>query len=77
MSNTTYTNNEESDDYDPAMATDEAAAMAELVQEASLANMTLQVLLAVKRPREEDPEPTELAESEAELVKKHIGGEEG
>ena len=58
------------------MATDEAAAMAELVQEASVANMTLQVLLAVKRPRE-DPEPTELAESEAELVKKHIGGEEG
>ena len=54
------------------MATDEAAAMAELVQEASLANMTLQVLLAVKRPRE-DPEPTESeatepAESEAELV---------
>ena len=58
------------------MATDEAAAMAELAQEASLANMTLQVLLAVKRPRE-DPEPTELVESEAELVKKHIGGEEG
>ena len=50
--------------------------MAELVQEASVANMTLQVLLAVKRPREE-PEHTEPAESEAELVKKHIGGEEG
>ena len=61
---------------DDAVATDEAAVMAELVQEASAANMTLQVLLAVKRPREE-PEHTEPAESEAELVKKHIGGEEG
>ena len=54
------------------MATDEAAAMAELVQEASLANVTLQVLLAVKRPREDpeptESEPTEPAESEAELV---------
>ena len=67
--------NDGSDD-DDAMATDEAAAMAELVQEASAANMTLQVLLAVKRPREE-PEHIESAESEAELVKKHIGGEEG
>ena len=67
MNHTTYTDNEESDDYDPAMATDEAAAMAELVQEASLANVTLQVLLTVKRPREE-PEPTEPTESEAELV---------
>ena len=60
--------NDGSDD-DDAMATDEAAAMAELVQEASAANMTLQVLLAVKRPREE-PEHIESAESEAELVKK-------
>ena len=67
--------NDGSDD-DDAVATDEAAAMAELVQEASAANMTLQVLLAVKRPREE-PEHTEPAESEAELVKKHIGGKEG
>ena len=49
------------------MATDEAAAMAELVQEASLANTTLQVLLEIKRKREE-PEPTGPTESEAELV---------
>ena len=62
------------DDFDD-LATDEAAAMAELVQEASIANTTLQVLLEIKRPREE-PEHTE-PESEAELVKKHIGGEEG
>ena len=68
--------NDDGSDDDDGVATDEAAAMAELVQEASVANMTLQVLLAVKRPREE-PEHTEPAESEAELVKKHIGGEEG
>ena len=72
--NAAYENEDDDDDDD--VATDEAAAMAELVQEASVANMTLQVLLAVKRPREES-EPTEPAESEAELVKKHIGGEEG
>ncbi len=54
-------------DDDDGVATDEAAAMAELVREASLADVTLQVLLAVKRPREE-PEPTEPTESEAELV---------
>ena len=72
--NAAYENDDGDDDDD--VATDEAAAMAELVQEASVANMTLQVLLAVKRPREE-PEHTEPAESEAELVKKHIGGEEG
>ena len=72
--NAAYENEDGDDDDD--VATDEAAAMAELVQEASVANMTLQVLLAVKRPREE-PEHTEPAESEAELVKKHIGGEEG
>ena len=58
--------NDGSDD-DDGVATDEAAAMAELVQEASLADVTLQVLLTVKRPREE-PEPTEPTESEAELV---------
>ena len=69
-------NTDNDDDFDDGVATDEAAAMAELVQEASVANMTLQVLLAVKRPREE-PEPTEPAESKAELVKKHIGGEQG
>ena len=66
MNHTTYTNNDGSDD-DDGLATDEAAAMAELVQEASLADVTLQVLLTVKRPREE-PEPTEPTESEAELV---------
>ena len=71
--NATHENDSSDDD---GVATDEAAAMAELVQEASLADVTLQVLLAVKRPREE-PEPTEPAESEAELVRKHIGGEEG
>ncbi len=60
--------NENGSDDDDDFATDEAAAMAELVQEASLANTTLQVLLEIKRPRE-DPEPTEPAESEAELVK--------
>ena len=58
--------NDGSDD-DDGVATDEAAAMAELVQEASLADVTLQVLLTVKRPREE-PEPIEPTESEAELV---------
>ena len=58
--------NDGSDD-DDGVATDEAAAMAELVQEASRADVTLQVLLTVKRPREE-PEPTEPTESEAELV---------
>ena len=58
--------NDGSDD-DDGVATDEAAAMAELVQEASLANTTLQVLLEIKRKRE-DSEPTEPAESEAELV---------
>ena len=57
--------NDSSDDDD--LATDEAAAMAELVQEASLANTTLQVLLEIKRKREE-PEPTGPTESEAELV---------
>ena len=61
--------NDDGSDDDDGVATDEAAAMAELVQEASVANMTLQVLLAVKRPREE-PEHIESAESEAELVKK-------
>ena len=45
--------NADDDDYDDGVATDEADAMAELVQEASLADMTLQVLLTVKRPREE------------------------
>ena len=50
-----YKNNgNDDDDYDDGLATDEAAAMTELVQEASLANLTLQVLLAVKRPREEE-----------------------
>ena len=50
-----YNNNgNDNDDYNDGLATDEAAAMAELVQEASLANITLQVLLAVKRPREEE-----------------------
>ena len=63
--NTAYENEDGDDDDD--VATDEAAAMSELVQEASLANVTLQVLLTVKRPREE-PEPTEPTESEAELV---------
>ena len=72
--NAAYENDNGSDDDDD-LATDEAAAMAELVQEASLMNMTLQVLLEIKRPREE-PEHAE-PESEAELVKKHIGGEEG
>ena len=64
--NAAYENDDGSDD-DDGVATDEAAAMAELVQEASLADVTLQVLLTVKRPREE-PEPTEPTESEAELV---------
>ena len=59
--------NDDGSDDDDGVATDEAAAMAELVQEASLADVTLQVLLTVKRPREE-PEPTEPTESEAELV---------
>ena len=71
--NAAYENGGSDDDDD--LATDEAAAMAELVQEASLVNTTLQVLLEIKRPREE-PEHAE-PESEAELVKKHIGGEEG
>ena len=62
--NAAYENDDDDDDDDDDVATDEAAAMAELVQEASVANMTLQVLLAVKRPREE-PEHTEPAESEA------------
>ena len=58
--NATHENDSSDDD---GVATDEAAAMAELVQEASLANMTLQVMLAVKRPREE-PEHTEPAAPE-------------
>ena len=63
--NAAYENN--GSDDDDGVATDEAAAMAELVQEASLANTTLQVLLEIKRKREDsEPEP---AESEAELVK--------
>ena len=58
--------NDDGSDDDDGVATDEAAAMAELVQEASLANTTLQVLLEIKRKREDsEPEP---AESEAELV---------
>ena len=69
-------NDDGSDDDFDGLATDEATAIAELMAQAAAKNVTIQVLVAVKRPREE-PEPTEPTESEAELVKKHIGGEEG
>ena len=60
-------NDDGSDNDFDGLATDEAAAIAELMAQAAAKNVTIQVLVAVKRPREE-PEPTEPTESEAELV---------
>jgi hypothetical protein len=60
-------NDDGSDNDFDGLATDEAAAIAELMAQAAAQNVTIQVLVAVKRPREE-PEPTEPTESEAELV---------
>ena len=48
-----YENDDNDDYYDDGVATDEAAAMAELVQEASLAD-TLQCNTGVKRKREDE-----------------------
>ena len=58
--------NDDSDDFDD-LDTEEAAAIAELMAQAAAQNVTMQVLVTNKRPREE-PEPTEPTESEAELV---------
>ena len=60
-------NDDGSDDDFDDLDTEEAAAIAELMAQAAAKNVTIQVLVAVKRPREE-PEPTEPTESEAELV---------
>ena len=58
-----YKNNDNDDDYDDGVATDEAAAIAEAMAQAAAQNVTMQVLMANKRPRTE-PEPTEPAEPE-------------
>ena len=64
-----YKNNDNDDDYNDGVATDEAAAIAEAMAQAAAQNVTMQVLMANKRPREE-----ENAEPEVGLVSKHIGG---
>ena len=58
-----YKNNDNDDDYDDGVAADEAAAIAEEMAQAAAQNVTMQVLMANKRPRTE-PEPTEPAEPE-------------
>ena len=60
-------NDDGSDDDFDDLDTEEAAAIAELMAQAAAQNVTMQVLVTNKRPREE-PEPTEPTESEAELV---------
>jgi hypothetical protein len=67
MNHATYTNNDGSDDDFDELDTEEAAAIAELMAQAAAQNVTMQVLVSSKRPREE-AEPTEATESEAELV---------
>ena len=47
-------NGNDGDDYDDGLATDEADAMAKLVQETSLADTTLQCYTGVKRKREDE-----------------------
>ena len=60
--------NDDSDDDFDGLATDEAAAIAELMAQAAAQNVTMQVLLTNKRPRTE-PEPTEpAAPEEADFV---------
>ena len=60
-------NDDGSDNNFDDLDTEETTAIAELMAQAAAKNVTIQVLVAVKRPREE-PEPTEPTESEAELV---------
>ena len=63
--NTAYENEDGDDDDD--LATDEAAAIAELMAQAAAQNVTMQVLMTNKRPRTE-PESTEpAAPEEADL----------
>ena len=58
-----YRNTDDDYDYEGPMTTDEAAAIAEAMAQAAAQNVTMQVLMANKRPRTE-PEPTEPAEPE-------------
>ena len=61
-------NDDGSDDDFDDLATDEAAAITELMAQAAAQNVTMQVLVTNKRPRTE-PEPTEpAAPEEADFV---------
>ena len=57
--NNTYLNHGNDNDYDSAVGDDEAAAIAELVRDASLAGTTVHCHLGAKRQRDEDGEPAD------------------